>query len=270
MHVTVQNCLCGVVTIFLLGITISACDASLENDSHFGISQNVMPCPVVFGICPGECGNDVCEPGERGVCPEDCGPPPPPPYIRWSSWLNRDNPSGTGDWETLADFSFSQVGCSLPAFIDAKTIAGVSWQSTGEKLTVSPDVGLFCRVAEQTDGDCQDYQVRFGCTSLAWGALPQAWHENIDFLSGNIEHFVPQSVDVPITRFVAAVVFGADGSFSTLRIAPNDAHYWARGTWTRSSEVITVNFVDPRTMQSLQERYQVAELTATTFRFRRI
>jgi Mucin-2 protein WxxW repeating region len=267
---TIKHCGYGVATILLLGMLASACDTVVENDGDASISQGVLPCPVLFGICPSDCGNDVCEPGERGVCLEDCAPPPPSPYIRWSGWLNRDTPSGTGDWETLADFLSSQVGCSLPAYIDAKTVAGVSWQSTGEQLTVSPDAGLVCRLVDQSDRDCQDYQVRFGCTSLAWSALPQAWHENIDLRSGRIEDFVPQSVDVPITRFVASMIFGIDGSFSTLRLAPDDAHYWARGTWTRSLDVITVSFVDPRTMQTLQQRYQVAELTATAFRFRRI
>jgi hypothetical protein len=94
-------------------------------------------------------------------CPEDCGAPTQ--TLVWSAWLDRDDPSGTGDWETRADFTLSQVGCSSPSQIDAKTLTGVAWQNTGEVLTVSPIVGLICRNADQSDGACQDYEVRFGC-----------------------------------------------------------------------------------------------------------
>jgi hypothetical protein len=233
----------------------------LVEDSYCQSQLICEPIPI--------CGDGICQSGESGVCDEDCWVPPPP-YIHWSNWLNRDNPTGAGDWETLADFAISQVGCSLPAYVEATTLSGVSWNSTGEQLTVSPDVGLICRNEYQPDGYCLDYRVRFGCTTLDWTALPQSWHENYTLETGSIEGLVPASVSVPGSHYLDAMSFGSNGSFSTLRPSPNDLPYWAYGTWTRSSNVITVNFYDPRLNSNIQEHYQVAELTATLFRFRRI
>jgi hypothetical protein len=78
----------------------------------------------------------------------------------WTSWLNRDGPGGSGDWETRTDFP--EV-CASPTDIQAQTTSGIDWTQTGEVLTVSPSVGLVCRNADQPDGICEDYQVRFFC-----------------------------------------------------------------------------------------------------------
>ena len=79
----------------------------------------------------------------------------------WTAWLNRDAPSGSGDWETRADFAGV---CAAPRAVEGRVAAtGVpSWQ-TGELLQVSAEVGLVCRTADQPDGECLDYEVRFDC-----------------------------------------------------------------------------------------------------------
>lgn len=100
-----------------------------------------------------------------------------------------------------------------------------------------------------------------------WTALPGSWHEDYTLREGDVEAFVPTSVDVPISRFIEVMTFEPDGSFSIFRLAPNDAHYWAYGTWTRSDNIITVNFSDNG---NIQEQYEVVELTSSIFRFRRI
>lgn len=236
-------------------------------------------CPVAYDAdgasaayydCPPYCGDGICDYGEEGYCTDDCGAPPPPPYIRWSSWLNRDDPSGMGDWETLADFATSQVGCTLPAYVDAQTTSGISWKNTGQVLTVSPDIGLICRNENQSNGACLDYRVKFGCVTPDWTALPRAWHEDYDGMEGNIEYFIPKSVSLPKSRYREAMTFHSSGAFEILRLAPDDAHYWAYGTWTRSNDVLTVDYYDARMGTQIQERYRVAELTSAVFRFRRI
>ncbi|MFZ6029123.1 MAG: metallophosphoesterase [Chloroflexota bacterium] len=78
----------------------------------------------------------------------------------WTAWLDRDNPSGDGDWETRADFPGV---CAAPLQIDGRTLTGTYWYDTGEKLSVSPGTGLVCRNAEQNDKYCLDYKVRFFC-----------------------------------------------------------------------------------------------------------
>ena len=48
----------------------------------------------------------------------------------WTKWLDRDNPSGTGDYETLGNFNQNQV-CPKPVGIECRTTAGAPYQSTG-------------------------------------------------------------------------------------------------------------------------------------------
>jgi hypothetical protein len=221
--------------------------------------------------CEPVCGDGICSSGESsGTCPQDCPPPPPPPPpppVTWSAWLNRDVPSGAGDWETRVDFSVSQVGCALPSYVEAQTTAGVDWRNTGEVLTVSPDVGLICRNADQSDATCNNYRVRFGCATINWAYLTQAWHENVDLRDGAIIHMVPTSQSVPRARFNERMTFYTNNGFDIWRLAPNDAHYWRSGTWSRSGNVITVLFNDG---VLIQERYEVAELRSSIFRFRRL
>ena len=121
----------------------------------------------------------------------------------------------------------------------------------------------------EAEGSCLNYQVQLDFTPLDWSALTQSWHENVRLRVGDIEYFVPTAVSVPFARFVGEVTFDTSGSFTTLRLAPDDAHYTVSGTWTRSDDVIAVNFVDPR-VGNVQERYQVVELTVDTFRFRKL
>lgn len=121
----------------------------------------------------------------------------------------------------------------------------------------------------ESEGSCLSYQVQLGCATPDWSALTQSWHENVQLQVGDIEYFVPTAISVPIAHFVGAMTFDISGDFTTLRLAPDDAHYTVSGTWARSDDVITVNFDDPR-VGNVQERYQVVELTVDTFRFRRL
>ena len=83
----------------------------------------------------------------------------------WTSWLDRDNPSGSGDWENKAGFG-SQV-CSNPTAIQARVVGGSTIYTPGsttpDTLSVfSASGGLVCLNADQS-GSCSDYQVRFYC-----------------------------------------------------------------------------------------------------------
>lgn len=79
----------------------------------------------------------------------------------WTIWLDRDDPSGVGDYEDLVNFG-SQV-CSNPIAIQCQTTAGVDWTQTGERYTCTPSVGGVCVNSDQPDGQCMDYRVRFLC-----------------------------------------------------------------------------------------------------------
>lgn len=257
----------------LAGAAVGCAVENVEHDQSSAVQAIVDEwelCPLSFVECP-VCGDGRCDLGEDTSCSFDCPPPPPddpPPSIQWSSWLDRDQPSGTGDWETRTDFTVAQVGCASPVAIEATTVTGVPWQNTGEVLTVSPSVGLICRNASQPDGVCQDYRVRFGCGSLDWSPLFQSWHADNSMFSDDIEFFVPTGIPVPSGRFVGAMSFDGAGNFSALQLASNDAHYTAFGTFSLGSNVITASFVDPF-RGNVSEHYEVVELTPNLLRFRR-
>ena len=78
----------------------------------------------------------------------------------WTDWLDRDDASGSGDWETLS--SFTGV-CANPTAIQCRATDGTYWTQTGEILACDRNTGLFCVNANQSDGMCEDYEVRFFC-----------------------------------------------------------------------------------------------------------
>ncbi len=81
----------------------------------------------------------------------------------WTSWLNRDAPGGAGDYETRADFTPVPCNGVMPLTMQCQTLAGVDWSQTGETYSCSLPTGGVCKNADQPDGMCQDYQVRFLC-----------------------------------------------------------------------------------------------------------
>ena len=91
-----------------------------------------------------------------------CQEPHEEPYVseQWTEWKDRDNPSGSGDWETLS--SFPDV-CDAPIDIECQTTAGLDWTATGEVVRCEPQVGLVCKNVDQSDSYCEDYKVRFLC-----------------------------------------------------------------------------------------------------------
>jgi len=89
------------------------------------------------------------------------------PPVVWTGWYDRDDASGVGDFETLVDLTGV---CANPVAIDCSTVGNVDWTDTGETVTCDPAIGLTCVNANQGDGYCLDYKVRFACpgTWTAW------------------------------------------------------------------------------------------------------
>lgn len=52
----------------------------------------------------------------------------------WTDWFDRDDPSGTGDWETLSDLrkQFPQKICPKPIDIEVQTLSGLSVAAAGD------------------------------------------------------------------------------------------------------------------------------------------
>ncbi len=83
----------------------------------------------------------------------------------WTDWLNRDTPTGKGDYETLSDFlATGAVPCTEPDHIECRTVDGVDWKQAGQKYKCSLTRGGICVNAKQPAGEqCLNYEVRFLC-----------------------------------------------------------------------------------------------------------
>ncbi|XP_054650853.1 uncharacterized protein LOC129191490 [Dunckerocampus dactyliophorus] len=109
----------------------------------------------------------------RFRCPIDfCSPPG-----CWTQWFDRDNPSGSGDYETLGSLrrEYPDAICPKPYEIEVQTTSGMSMASTGDVITVADTTrGFICRNSAQRHGRCSDYRVRFRCP-LDFCNPPACW-----------------------------------------------------------------------------------------------
>lgn len=80
----------------------------------------------------------------------------------WTAWLDRDDPSGSGDWELRSDHSGV---CANPVDFQARRVNdGTPANLTGEVFAHNSAInGLACRKSDQPDNTCFDYEVRFLC-----------------------------------------------------------------------------------------------------------
>uniref|UniRef100_A0A671WCL6 WxxW domain-containing protein n=1 Tax=Sparus aurata TaxID=8175 RepID=A0A671WCL6_SPAAU len=84
----------------------------------------------------------------------------------WTDWFNRDNPSGSGDWETLKELRRENPGkiCSDLKGMEVTTLSGHSVSAAGEVIFRNDLTdGFVCRNQDQSDRMCNDYRVRFSC-----------------------------------------------------------------------------------------------------------
>uniref|UniRef100_A0A8C6SQ84 WxxW domain-containing protein n=1 Tax=Neogobius melanostomus TaxID=47308 RepID=A0A8C6SQ84_9GOBI len=101
----------------------------------------------------------------------------------WTQWFDRDNPSGTGDWETLAALHQQYPGkiCAHPLQIQVLTTGGLPVSSTGNVIHKSdPLTGFVCKNSDQTKGKCSDFRVRFLCPSEFFAPNPDCWTQWFD------------------------------------------------------------------------------------------
>uniref|UniRef100_A0AAQ5YLS3 WxxW domain-containing protein n=1 Tax=Amphiprion ocellaris TaxID=80972 RepID=A0AAQ5YLS3_AMPOC len=90
------------------------------------------------------------------VCPNQVQP-------RRKCWFDRDDPSGSGDWETLSDLRKENPGmiCRNPFAIDVQSLDG---ESGDVFYRNDPKTGFVCRNKDQPGRKmCSDYRVRFLC-----------------------------------------------------------------------------------------------------------
>ncbi|XP_034058682.1 cartilage intermediate layer protein 1-like [Gymnodraco acuticeps] len=95
------------------------------------------------------------------------GPTDPEDPVCWTDWFDRDNPSGSGDWELLKDLKKEIHGniCEYPLHIKVVTTDTMTPAiSTGQTFyTFHPTQGFVCRNKDQSKDMCRDYKVSFLC-----------------------------------------------------------------------------------------------------------
>jgi hypothetical protein len=106
--------------------------------------------------------------------------------VEWTEWLDRDDPGGAGDYETLKDLAAAVLTCDQPMDVECRTMDGRSWQEAGQKYSCDTQAGGVCVNAQQQEAvfdrgerkppdavpsrrptplgtPCLDYEVRFLC-----------------------------------------------------------------------------------------------------------
>jgi len=87
-------------------------------------------------------------------------------FLAWTDWFSADEPNENGDIEyLLAAREYMPSICAHPHAIEARAISDKkSAYETGDVFKVfNKDKGLVCQNSDQTDGQCDDYQVRYLC-----------------------------------------------------------------------------------------------------------
>ena len=92
--------------------------------------------------------------------------------IYWTRWLDRDNPSGLGDFELYEAFANTDGNPPCKTgfeAVDAKCrvkYSKIPWQDSNDtiaKINQCTPIGFACANPDQPDGICEDYEVQFLC-----------------------------------------------------------------------------------------------------------
>ncbi len=87
-----------------------------------------------------------------------------PIKTEWTQWYNTDRPSGNGDYQTIQGLTEKGLACPKPADIECRdSRTKVDSSKNGETVTCNVTEGGNCVNKLQSDGRCNDYEVRLLC-----------------------------------------------------------------------------------------------------------
>ena len=77
--------------------------------------------------------------------------------------MNRDHPSGNGDYELLAEFAV--LPCNNPSAIECRVRGShIDYALSGQVVVSNTKQGCFCVNEDQEGGaQCNDYEIRIMC-----------------------------------------------------------------------------------------------------------
>ncbi|GEM_PF-4402892 len=85
---------------------------------------------------------------------------------KWTPWLNRDRPSGSGDYDKLDGHLADGNACVAPKDVECRAVdSKKDWSETGQIASCTKENGFVCRNDEQHGAQCLDYEVRFLCSA---------------------------------------------------------------------------------------------------------
>lgn len=103
----------------------------------------------------------------------------------WTKWMNRDAPTGTGDWEQYSDFQKLYPGVckdKYPLDTECQTADGNPYYANKQVIQRCSYGGFICENVAQQGGRCKDYKSRFLC-----GGTPPPEEEEKDPVTSNAE-----------------------------------------------------------------------------------
>lgn len=146
------------------------------NRNFWQITRNAWLLAAVGGFCV--IGSAQTARAQAAICPpgQDCP-------CTWSAWVDRDDPTGVGDFEDLASlYKEKKVACLRPTAIQCRYKGGAVWgsQVLPQGPGGSPPVGYVCNVSvggtctnaktkppgTQANPSCKDSEIRVCCPSL--------------------------------------------------------------------------------------------------------
>ncbi|XP_034756375.1 uncharacterized protein LOC117961661 isoform X3 [Etheostoma cragini] len=102
----------------------------------------------------------------------------------WTEWFDRDDPTVTGDWETLVELRKEYPGkiCANPIGVEARTLSGLTAAAAGDVIYLSDTTaGFICRNQDQPNKKrCNDYRVRFLCPPSFCEVCWTKWYDRDD------------------------------------------------------------------------------------------
>ncbi|XP_066268484.1 low-density lipoprotein receptor-related protein 2-like [Branchiostoma lanceolatum] len=152
----------------------------------------------------------------------------------WTAWFDRDDPSGAADNEILSVIRHYNPGqiCEAPTQIEARVRSSQQDASeTGEVFEFYNTTGFSCKNDDQTDGRCQDYEVRFCCNSGVWLSRDPSW--------------IVDSAGIPWVK--SGVTYDA-----TKALDGDQGTYWnPTGLWKSNNWYIILNLRAPKTLTKI-------------------